>query len=100
MKKRTIKLRFKLIILACFLAYTGFVIYSQQANIGKLLAEQETLTQQYEQVQTDLNRLQHKSDYMDTRQYVEDTAREKLGLVYDGELIFETDAPADQDTGQ
>jgi cell division protein FtsL len=91
MKKRTIKLRFKLLLLACFLAYTGFVIFSQQANIGKLMAEQDTLTQQYEQVQTDMNRLKHKSDYMDTKQYVEDTAREKLGLVYEGELIFETD---------
>jgi cell division protein FtsL len=99
MKKRTIKLRFKLILLACFLAYMGFAIFSQQANIGKLLEEQETLSQQYEQVQTDLNRLQHKSDYMDTRQYVEDTAREKLGLVYSGELIFETDNTEDQGTG-
>jgi len=90
MKKRTIKLRFKLILLACFLTYTGFVIYTQQSNIGKLVAEQATLTQQYEQVQTDMNRLQHKSDYMDTKQYVEDTAHDKLGLAYKGELIFET----------
>ena len=89
MKKRTIKLRFKLIILACFLAYTGFVIYTQQVNIGKLMEEQAALQQQYEQVQTNLNRLQHRSDYMDTRQYLEDTARSRLGLVYSDELVFE-----------
>jgi cell division protein DivIC len=97
MKKRTIKLRFKLILLACFLAYTGFVVYTQQANISKLMAEQATLTQQYEQVQMDMNRLQHKSDYMDTQQYVENTAREKLGLAYSGELIFETGQPGDDE---
>ena len=97
MKKRTIKLRFKLIILACFLLYTGFAIYTQQVNIGKLMAEQEALVQQYEQVQTALNRLQHRSDYMDTRQYVEDTAHEKLGLVYADELVFETDDAKEQE---
>ena len=97
MKRRTVKLRFKLIILACFLAYTGFVIYTQQVNIGKLMEEQEALQQQYEQVQTNLNRLQHRSDYMDTRQYVEDTAHEKLGLVYSDELIFELDDTENQD---
>ena len=97
MKKRTIKFRFKLIILACFLAYTGFVIYTQQVNIGKLMAEQETLARQYEQVQTNLNRLQHRSDFMDTRQYVEDTARNKLGLVYADKLIFDIDDTEKQD---
>lgn len=90
MKKRTIKLRFKLLLLACFLAYTGFVIFSQQANIGELKAEQEQLAQQYEQLQTDLSRLQHKSEYMNTKDYVENAARDRFGLVYNGELIFET----------
>jgi cell division protein FtsL len=97
MKKRTIKLRFKLLLLACFLAYMGFVIFTQQENIGKLLAEQDTLTQQYKQVETDLNRLQHKSDYMDTKQYIEDTAHQKLGLAYDDELIFETNQEGDSE---
>lgn len=90
MKKRKVKLRFKLILLACFLAYTGIAIYTQQNNIGKLVAEQQTLTEQYNQMQTDLSRLQHKEEYMDTKEYVENTARDKFGLVYDGELIFET----------
>ncbi len=91
MKKRTIKLRFKLLLLACFLTYTGFVIFSQQANIGELKAEQEQLTQQYEQLQTDLSRLQHKSEYMNTKDYVENAARDRFGLVYNGELIFEAE---------
>ena len=90
MKKRAIKLRFKLLLLACFLAYTGFAIYSQQTNIGKLLEEQQALTQQYEQMQTDLSRLQHKSEYMSTRDYVENQARAWFGLVYEDELIIET----------
>lgn len=90
MKKRTIKFRFKLLLLACFLAYTCFSIFSQQDNIGKLMEEQQVLTQQYEQMQTELSRLQHKREYMNTKAYVENEARRKFGLVYEGELIFET----------
>ena len=77
-------------LLACFLAYTGFVIFSQQGNIGKLMEEQQSLTQQYDQMQIDLSRLQHKSEYMNTKDYVENEAREKFGLVYEDELIFDT----------
>ncbi len=91
MKNRKIKLRFKLIMLACFLAYTGFAIFSQQANISKLLEEQQALTQQYEQMQTDISRLQYRSEYIKTKDYVENEARQKFGLVYDGELILETE---------
>ena len=95
MKKRTIKLRFKLLLLACFLAYTGFVIFSQQANIGKLLEEQQSLAQQYHQLQIDLSRFQYKSEYMNTKDYVENEARKKFGLVYEDELIFETSQKKD-----
>ena len=90
MKKRTIKLRFKLLLLACFLAYTGFVIFSQQANIGKLMEEQQSLSQKYHQMQIDLSRLQYKSEYMSTKDYVENETRKKFGLVYEDELIFDT----------
>ena len=55
----------------------------------QLLGEQEALNIQYEQAQTDLSRLQHRSEYMNTEKYIENTAREKFGLVYDNELVFE-----------
>ena len=91
MKKRKIKFRFKLLLLAAFLAYAGFAIYSQQMNIKAMMAEQETLEAEYAQVQTDLSRLQHESDYMYTEDYVEDAAREKFGLVYPDEIVIVPD---------
>ncbi len=42
------------------------------------------------EAQTQLNRLKHKSEYMGTSKYIENTAREKLGLVYEDELIITT----------
>lgn len=88
-KKRKIKLRFKLILLACFLAYMGFAIYTQQINIQGLQQEKEALTEQYKQAEADLSRLEHQSRYMGTDKYVEDAARDKFGLTYEGEIIME-----------
>lgn len=88
-KKRKIGLKFKLILLACFLAYAGFAIFTQQANINALQKEKQQLNQQFEQAEADLNRLQHQSKYMDTDSYAEDAAREKFGLTYEGEMILE-----------
>lgn len=90
MKKRTVKLRFKLMLLAAFLAYAAFLIFSQQANIGDLLAEQQTLNAQYDQAQMELQRLKDKSEYMNTKDYVEDTARKRLGYAYEDEIILAT----------
>ena len=90
MKKRNIKPRFKFILLALFLAYAAFAIYGQQVKINNLKAEQEALNQSIEEAETDLSRLEHKSEYMSTSEYVENTAREKFGLAYEDELIIET----------
>ena len=96
MKNRKIKLRFKFLILAVFLAYAGFTIFGQQAKIDELKAEQESLTISAEQVQTVLDRLEHKSQFMNTNEYVENTARERFGLVYEDELILQPSGEADE----
>ena len=90
MKKRRITFRFKLLLLAIFLVYTGVSIYVQQTHIADLQARQEALHVQYEEAQTQLNRLKHKNEYMGTSKYIENTAREKLGLVYEDEVIITT----------
>lgn len=91
MKKRRMKLRFKLLLLAVFLVYTGFAIYGQQEHITKLQAQQQVLDQRAQQMKTELERLEHKSEYMSTDAYVENTAREKFGLTYENEIIIETE---------
>jgi len=93
MKNRTVKLRFKLLILVVFLTFAGLSIYRQQAHINALLAEQQTLNSQYEQAQMELQRLQDQSEYMNTEDYIEDTARERLGYAYEDEIILP--APSD-----
>lgn len=89
LKKRKVKFKFKLILLACFLVYTGIAIYTQQMNIDFLRNEKQQLNEKYEQAQADYDRLKHQSSYMYTDKYVENAARDKFGLTYEGEIIME-----------
>jgi len=89
MKRRRIKLRFKFLILAVFLTYACFAIFGQQTKINELKLEQESLSLEAEQAQIELDRLEHKSEFMNTNEYIENTARERFGLVYENELIIE-----------
>ena len=88
--KRNVKFRFKLLLLCAFLMYAGVAIYTQQNNISALMQEQEALAEEYEKTQTELSRIQHKAEYIDSDAYIEDTARAKFGLVYEDEIILKT----------
>ncbi len=77
-------------MLAIFLVFIGVSVYAQQLNILELEEKKQQLAQEYEQTQQELYRLENKSEYMNTNDYIEDTAREKLGLAYEDEIIIET----------
>jgi len=89
MKKRTMKFRFKLILLALFLAYAGFTIYGQQTKIESLRAEQDVLAETEQQVETQLQRLEHKYEYMNTEEYVEKAAKKIYGMTNEDEIVIE-----------
>lgn len=97
MRKRKVKLKFKLLLLSLFLAYVGVSIFLQQQDINALMDDQKGLTQTYEQTQTQLQRLEHKKEYMSTQDYIENEAREKFGFVYGNEYILSPSAqPSEQ----
>ncbi len=100
-KKRKVKLKFKLLLLSLFLVYVGVSIYLQQADINALLDDQKGLNEKYEQTQTEMQRLEHKKEYMSTQDYIENEARDKFGFVYDNEYILTpSEQPAEQETQQ
>ena len=88
MKKRKVKLKFKLLLLSLFLVYVGVSFFLQQADINALLKDQEGLNEKFELTQTELQRLEHKKEYMATQDYIENEAREKFGFVYGDEYIL------------
>lgn len=70
----------------------GTLLYKQNAMKaeGKAYSAQiEELRKQKEELQKEKEELTNFKDYVKTDEYVEEVAREKFGLVYDGEIIFE-----------
>lgn len=51
---------------------------AQITELKKEIAQEEARTAEIDELE----------DYMDTEEYVEEIAREKLGLVYENEIIF------------
>ncbi len=52
------------------------------------MAREEALMQEIEAEQARTEEIEEYEKYTQTKKYVEELAKEKLGLVYDGEIIF------------
>ena len=68
------------------------------ARTKELKAQNEAANRDVEELQEALQeeenrteRLEEYAKYVNTKQYVEDMAREKLGLIYPGELVFKAE---------
>ena len=49
---------------------------------------EEALTNQVQELEKQKEELSEYEGYINSKEYVEDTAKKKLGLVYDNEIIF------------
>lgn len=49
---------------------------------------EETLTNQVKDLEKEQEELSEYEQYIQSKDYVEDTAKKKLGLIYEGEIIF------------
>ncbi|MCR4756655.1 MAG: septum formation initiator family protein [Butyrivibrio sp.] len=71
------------------------VVSIKSVGLMKKAKEYETkeaaLQQQIEQEMARSEEIAEFERYTQTRKYIEDTAREKLGLVYPGEIIFKNE---------
>ena len=76
-----------------FLVLVALVIIG--VHIGRLylkdqeyIAREKELTAQLEQETERQSEIEAYEEYIGSKEYVEDTAKSKLGLVYDNEIIF------------
>ena len=53
--------------------------------------KEQLLTEQIEQENIRKEEIEEFKKYIKTKKYIEDTAREKLGLVYEDEIIIQTE---------
>lgn len=85
--------RKNLFLIACIvLTICGIMVYqriSLQAKNAQVRAEYESLQEKQDKLEAEREELEDKKVYMQTKKYIEEVAREKLGLIYPGEIIFE-----------
>lgn len=78
-------------VLFLFCASLGFHSFSLRAECQGLQKQQEELKQKKEDLKKEKSSIQEQKKYMETNEYVENTAREKFGLVYDNEVVFKAE---------
>ena len=87
-KRRTgLKLIAVMVMFIC-----GIVIFKRQdleKEYHSKLLKKESLEQQIETENSVAKELEEKKAYMQTKRFVEDVAREALGLVYKDEVLFQ-----------
>jgi len=70
------------------LAYIGVLFIQQEVELHSIEQQKQEMQQQIEQVQAEGKSYQTAIEKADSDSYVEQEARDKLGLVKDGELQF------------
>lgn len=67
----------------------GVNSFSLREKEAKYAAREEELTQLIEQENTRTDQLKEFETYTKTKKYAEEVAKDKLGLVYENEIIFQ-----------
>jgi cell division protein FtsB len=87
-KKKRLELRLVTLTILCLLIVASF-------GKMKLRQKNETYQQREEQIMAQLEEEQERSEeieelkkYVQTKKYVEEVAKERLGLVYEDEILF------------
>ncbi|CAM0497007.1 septum formation initiator family protein [Thermoanaerobacter kivui] len=86
MKKRKIKL--KPILLIVFIIYVVFTFFEQQIALDKLNNRYQDLKNRETAAIKENNYLNELLRYTQTESFIENEARQKLGLVKKGEIIY------------
>lgn len=76
-------------IVSILLAWLVMQSNSMEAQLAGYNAKAEALEEEIEQEKARTEEIDELKAYMETDEYVEDAARERLGLVKDNEIVFE-----------
>jgi cell division protein DivIC len=87
-KKRTAGTMSIGIIVLAFMAVMSVQIYRLKQKDDAKAAEVEALEQELAEETQRAEEIDALEAYMQTTQFIEDTAKSKLGLAYDNEIIF------------
>ncbi|TYP50874.1 FtsB family cell division protein [Thermosediminibacter litoriperuensis] len=89
------KKRFKLgrIIFILFLVYFVYTFTVQQLKINDLRRQELELSQEMSRLVEERDRLKKEIELLNTESYIEKLARDQLGLVKPGEILYKISSP-------
>ena len=87
-KKMSTLSKILLFIVLGVLAYTVVMVINQQLTIKKQQDEWDVLSEQKQQLETDKSYYENELEYMNSDEYVEKEAKERLGWVSDDETKY------------
>lgn len=76
------------VLWAVAILYVGYIFVQQQIRLHDLHVEEKEVAAEIEQAQQENEELTHVMDIMDTDEYIEKVARQKLGFVKPDEQVF------------
>jgi cell division protein FtsB len=88
-RRHSVKPKFILILSAVFVAAFCFVLNSQENKLREIKTEQRQLTDELRGLKAEEERTQRMIEYSKTDEYLIQYAREKLGLVMPGDILFD-----------
>lgn len=84
--KGSMKLILVLLILVC--GFIGFQTWRVGQQIHSYEETRDSLTVQIEQAKEEQKEIEEEAEYRNSVEYIMDLAREKLGLIFENEIIF------------
>lgn len=97
MKGRS-KIKFKTILLLLFVVYVAFTFVKQQITLNILDNRLNVVTSKVNAAEEENKRLNNQIKYIKTNEFIENEARQKLGLVKKGEIMFVDTAKDSKDS--
>lgn len=90
--RKKVQNRFSMVLVSMVVLMIVLVVAIKSVELNKkrdeLLTKEQQLTEQYESEQKRTESIEEFRTYTQTKRYAEEVAKDKLGLVYDGEVLF------------
>ncbi|BCS81842.1 FtsB family cell division protein [Anaerocellum diazotrophicum] len=85
---KVLKRVFVLVFIIAFFVYSATTIFKQQMILRQVKAQQREVIVQIEKIKKENEYLKRLAQYVGTKDYIQQVAREKLGLVGKDEIVF------------
>lgn len=88
MKNKKSKNLLKKLLIISFILYFAFTLISQQKTLNAYAKEEEGYNEDISIAQDEQNELKEMKENINSNEYIEQVAREKLGMYYPNERVY------------